>query len=130
MRRLQLQCVFEAPEPRVGKKADAALAPFAELCEHILGNECDVGSAADLPELFGIRAWNHQSEVGCAVGRSDDHPLLPGMTRLLAPVKDYLEAEEIQVKLQASVQVSHVDHHRLKAQEGILALRRVAGVLG
>src|SRR6202008_3828289 len=42
-RRLQLQSGLETPEPRVGKKMDAALAPFAEFCKHVFGDEGYVG---------------------------------------------------------------------------------------
>jgi len=114
--------VLEAPEPRVGEKTDAALAPFAEFCEHIRGNKGDVGRATDLLELFGVGARNDQREIGGAVWRSDDDPLLPGLAGLLAPVKNDLEAEQFLVELQAAVEIPHVDHHGLQAKKWILAL--------
>ncbi len=79
-RRLHLQRVLESPEPRVGKKTDATLAPFTELCEDVFGDERDVRGASDLRELFGVGARNNQREVGGAVGRSDDDPPLTGLT--------------------------------------------------
>jgi hypothetical protein len=122
-RRLCLQSVLEAPEPRIGKKVDAALTPFAKLCEHVFGNEGDMGCAPDLLELFGVWAGDAEREIGCAIGRTDDDPGLPGLAGLRAPVKDDLEAEQVQIEGKALVEIPHIDHHRLQAQEGLLALQ-------
>src|SRR5258707_2621448 len=113
--------MLEAPETRIGQKMDSTFAPFAELLEHVFGHKGDMRSAADLLELFGVGARNNQCEVGGAVGRSDYDPRLPRLARLLAPVKNDLEAEQVLVEDQAAVKIPHVDHHRLQAQERILA---------
>jgi len=121
-RRLRFQSVLETPEPRIGKKTDAAIAPFAEFSEHIFGNKRDVGCAADLLELIGVGARNDEREVGGAVGRGDDDPGLADLARLRASVKNDPEAEQVQVEGKAPVEIPHIDHHRLQAQESLLAL--------
>jgi len=125
-RRLRLQSMLEAPKPRVGKKMDAALAPFAEFGEHVFGNEGDVGGAADLLKLLGVGARDDEREVGGTVGRTDDDPGLPGLAGLRAPVKNDLEPEQVQVEAKASVKIPHIDHHRLQAQKRLLALKSAA----
>jgi hypothetical protein len=42
---------------------------------------------------------------------------------LSAGVKDQLEAELIEVKIQAAVEIANIDRNRLEAQVGVLAIQ-------
>ena len=119
--------MLESPEAGIGKKMDAALTPFAELSEHVFSDERYVRGAADLLELLGIGSRGHQREVGGAVGRGDDDPRLARLAGLRASIEDDLEAEQVEIELQASIEISDVDHHRLQAQEGFLSWRSAGG---
>ena len=101
-------------EARSAGKLHAAGAPLAELAHDVFGDEGDVGVAADKLVIGGIALGDGQGEVGFAVGRREDSP---GVAGAVAGVEDKLEAEGVDVEVDAAFEVAHEDGGGLQAEE-------------
>src|SRR5713101_721258 len=126
LRGAHVHLILEALQARRELEANSALAPFAVLDNHILGDKGDVSGLADELVLFRAGFWRDEGEVRGAVGRGDGYPATIGLN---ASVKDQLEAELIEVKAQAAVEIANVDRDRLKAQVRVLAIQANSGAI-
>src|SRR5713226_9293374 len=126
MRDAYVHLILEALQARRELKANSALAPFAVLGNHILGDKGDRRGPADELDLFRAGFRRDEREVRGAVGRGDGYKTTAGLT---AGVKDQLEAELVEVKVQAVVEIANVNRNRLKAQVGIPAIQANNGAV-
>src|SRR5260370_422503 len=124
MRGAHLHFILEALQARRKLEANSALAPFAELDDQIFGDKGDLCGLADELVLFRAGFWRDESEVRGTVGRGDGYPATTGLN---AGIKDQLEAELIEVKAQAAVEIANVDRDRLEAQVWVLAIQANSG---
>src|SRR5713226_3388580 len=116
--------MLEALQARRKLEANSALAPFAELGEHIFSDEGNLGGPANELALLGVGLRRAQCQVRSAVRRGDGYP---AAARLIARVKDQLETELIDVEAQAAVQIAHEDRDGLEAQVRVLAIQANRG---
>src|SRR5713101_2968849 len=126
MRGAHLHLILEALQARRELEANSALAPFAELGNQIFGDKGDVSGLANELVLFRAGFWRDDGEVRGAVGRGKGYPATTGLN---AGVKDQLEAELIEVKAQAAVEIANVDRDRLEAQVRVLAIQANSGAI-
>src|SRR6266851_1113388 len=126
LRGAHVHLILEALQARRELEANSALAPFAVLDNHILGDKGDVSGLADELVLFRAGFWRDEGEVRGTVGRGDGYPATIGLN---AGIKDQLEAELIEVKAQAAVEIANVDRNRLEAQVRVLAIQANSGAI-
>ena len=116
----------QALEARVNVEGYAETAPFAELDKHILGDERDMGIPADELELLGSGFGRYQGKVRRAIGRGNRHI---GAAGLKARVKEQLKAEKVHKEVQAAVQITDKNRHRLKTQICVLPVKANRGLV-
>src|SRR5260370_38576989 len=126
LRGAHVHFILGAFQGRRELEANPALAPFAVFDNHILGDKGDVSGLANELVLFRAGFWRDEGEVRGAVRRGDGYETAAGLN---AGVKNQLEAELIEVKAQAAVEVANVDRDRLKAQVRVLAIQADSGAI-
>src|SRR6266566_1703244 len=118
--------VLEAFQARRELEANPALAPFAVLGNYILGDKGDRHGPANELVLFRTGLRRDEREVRRTIGGSDGYEATIGLN---AGVKNQLEAELIEVKAQALLQIADENRNRLEAQVRILAIQANSGAL-
>src|SRR5438309_4792446 len=101
MRGAHVHLILEAFQARRELEANPALAPFAVLGNHILGDKGDRHGPADEFVLLRAGLRCDERKVRRAIGRGDGYETTIGLN---AGVKNQLEAKLIEVEIQAEVE--------------------------
>src|SRR5437879_13651596 len=104
MRSTHLHLILEALQARSELEANSAIAPLAVLGNYILGDKGDWHGPANELVLFRARLRRDERKVRRAIGRSDGYEATIGLN---AGVKNQLEAELIDVEIQAEIEVAN-----------------------
>src|SRR6266567_898524 len=126
LRCAHVHLILEALQAGRELEANSPLGPFAVLGNHILGDKGDRHGPANELELFRAGVRRDEGEVRSAVGRGDGDRATAGLN---AGVKDQLEPELFEVKVQALVEIANVNGDRLEAQVRVLAIQANGGAV-
>ena len=122
---MHLGAVLEAAESWGDLEGNAAAAPISELGEQIFGDEGDVRVVADQLELFGGGRGGDQGEIGGAVWGSNGDEGAAGFD---AGIEDELEAEKVDVEIDAAIEIADKYGDRLQTEVRFLAVEADRGV--
>ena len=92
---------------------NAAFGPFLEFGDDVLGDENDLGGAANELVLLGVGLGSDEGENGGAVGRGDGDEAVAG---LKLGVVGEVETELIEVKAETAIEIANEDVDAVDAE--------------